>query len=227
MTTVSTAAGLLEDLRAVADPARHPNTHYHGSGEVWGVRMGTLFDIAKRASGMPLPEVERLLDHTAYEPRLSAFCILDFGVRGARVTEEAREARYRLYLDRHDAIDSWGMVDRAAPRVVGGHLRGRSRAPLFDLAASTDPLRRRTAMTAPLLYTRVAEPEGIADLLRLAELLLDDPDPVVSKPVGIALRHAGAVAPEEVVAFLDRHGDAVPAPIRRAARAKLPSSAKP
>ncbi len=43
------------------------------------------------------------------------------------------------------------MVDRAAPRVVGGYLASRDLAPLHELAASAAPLRRRTAITAPLL----------------------------------------------------------------------------
>lgn len=219
----STAAALLADLRAAADPSTYPNRHYRGSGGVLGVRMGTLFDIAKRHADLPLDEVVRLLDEDEYEPRLAAFCVMDFSVRRPRITAAEREERYRLYLDRHDRIDAWDMVDRAAPRVIGAFLRDRSREPLFALAASSDPLRRRTAMTAPLAYTRPAHPEGIADLLRLAELLASDRDPLVSKPVGIALKHAGAVAPDAVSAFLDRMGDRLAAPVRREARAKLPS----
>ncbi|MEN5072860.1 DNA alkylation repair protein [Isoptericola cucumis] len=219
-----TAAALVADLRAVADPVAQPNHHYGGDGEVLGVRMGTLFDIAKRYTTMPLEEVHRLLDEPAYEPRMAAFCVLDFFVRRRSATDAELEARYRVYLDRHDRIDSWGMVDRAAPRVVGGYLRDRSREPLFDLARSADPLRRRTAMTAPLAYTRPPHPAGIADLLRLAELLADDTDPVVRKPVGIALRHAGGADPEAVRAFLDRLGDRLPAPVRRMARDKLPAT---
>ncbi|SKB04055.1 DNA alkylation repair protein [Aeromicrobium choanae] len=218
----STAADLLRELRDAADPAAHPQRHYHGGAGVLGVRMGTVFELAKRHSGMTLGDVGRLLDEREYEPRLAAFCVVDFQVRRKGITDAEREERYDLYLARHDRIDSWDMVDRAAPRVVGQFLRDRSREPLFALAASPDPLRRRTAMTAPLAYTRPAHPEGIADLLRLAELLAADPDPLVSKPVGIALKHAGAVAPDEVRAFLDRLGDRLPAPVRREARAKLP-----
>lgn len=218
----STADGLLAELHAAADPAAYPNRHYHGGAGVLGVRMGTVFELAKRHSGMALSEVERLLEHAEYEPRLAAFCVMDFQVRRPRITDPEREQRYRLYVDRHDAIDTWDMVDRAAPRVVGMYLRERSREPLFELAASADPLRRRTAMTAPLAYTRPAHPAGIADLLRLAELLAGDPDPVVSKPVGIALKHAGAVAPDEVQTFLDRMGERLSAPLRREARSKLP-----
>lgn len=220
---MSTAAELLMDLRTVADPAEHPNRHYKGDGGVMGVRMGTLFDITKRHSaGMPLTEVELLLDEQQYEPRLAAFCVLDFQVRRPRITDAERAERYELYLRRHDSIDSWDMVDRAAPRVIGVFLRNRSRDPLFALAAASDPLRRRTAMTAPLAYTRPAHLEGIADLLRLAEMLADDRDPLVAKPVGIALKHAGAVAPDEVRAFLERMGERLPAPVRREARMKLP-----
>jgi 3-methyladenine DNA glycosylase AlkD len=220
-----TAGSLLADLHAVADPAAFPNRHYTGSGPVLGVRMGTLFDVAKGYAAMPLGEVGRLLAEPAYEPRLAAFCVLDLAVRRRGVTPDERAERYRFYLDHHDAIDAWDMVDRAAPRVVGEHLRDRSREPLLDLAASADPLRRRTAMTAPLAYTRGrTDPAAIADLLRIAELLLDDADPLVRRPVGIALRHAGAVAPEAVTDFLDRCGQRVPARVRRMARDKMPSS---
>jgi 3-methyladenine DNA glycosylase AlkD len=222
-----TADAVVADLRAVADPAAHPNRHYAGDGPVLGVRMGTLFDVAKGYTALPLDEVHRLLDEPAYEPRLAAFCVLDFFVRSRSATDEDRGARYRLYLERHDRIDTWDMVDRSAPRVVGGYLRDRSREPLFELARSTDPLRRRTAVTAPLAYTRPPHPEGIADLLRVVELLAADPDPVVRKPVATALKHAGGANPAAVRAFLDRHGDDLPAPLRRAARVKLPAASTP
>ncbi|WP_277209502.1 DNA alkylation repair protein [Isoptericola croceus] len=218
-----TAESLVADLRAVADPEVHPNRHYRGGGGVLGVRMGTLFDVAKRYTDLPLPEVDRLLDVEEYEPRLAAFCVLDFFVRRSRVTQDEREARYRLYLDRHDAIDAWDMVDRAAPRVVGEALRHRSREPLLDLARASDPLRRRTAVTAPLAYTRPVDTAGIADLLRIAEILATDTDPVVSRAVGTALKHAGAADPAAVRGFLHRLGDRLPAATRRAAREKLPA----
>jgi hypothetical protein len=218
---MTSADALVAELRAVADPTAHPQKHYRGRGGVLSVRMGSLFEIAERYADLPLVEVEKLLDEREYEPRMAAFCILDFAVRRRGVTADERRARHDLYLARHDAIDAWDMVDRAAPRVIGGWLRDRPRDVLFDLAASPDPLRRRTAMTAPLFYTRPAHPAGLADLYRLAGLLLEDADPLVAKPVGIALKHAGAVDPDGVRAFLAEHGDRVPRPIARAAREKL------
>ena len=219
----STAAELLTALHEAADPIAHPHPHFHGSGGVLGVRMGDLFRIAEQHAGMPLSHVYRLLDEPPYEPRMAAFCILDFQVRAPKVTDDERRDRYDLYLARHGAIDAWDMVDRAAPRVIGGYLRDRPRDVLFELAASPDPLRRRTAMTAPLFYTRPRHPEGLVDLFRLAELLLDDRDPLVSKPVGIALKHAGGVDPDGLRAFLSRNGERMSAAAVRAASSKLPA----
>lgn len=220
-----TAADLLAELRAAARPELHPQAHYHGDAGVLGVRMGELFDITKRYARMPIDEIDRLLDEPEYEPRLAAFCVMDFAVRGSR-DEVLRRERYELYLRRHDRIDTWDMVDRAAPRVVGEYLLDRPRDPLFELAASSDPLRRRTAMTAPLAFVRRGDAAARDDLLRLAAVLLDDRDPVVAKPVGIALRHLGGVDPDRLVAFLDAQGERMPRPAFRAAVDKLPAGTR-
>lgn len=117
--------------------------------DAFGIRMRDLFDTARRASAMPLEQVERLFASDLYEVRMGAVCILDFRAKAPRVPTAERLRLYELYLGHHDQISTWDMVDRAAPAVVGGHLLGRSVAPLHDLAASGDPLRRRTAVTAP------------------------------------------------------------------------------
>ena len=188
-----------------------------------GMRMRELFDTVKAAVAMPLSEVALLFEHSAYEVRLGACCILDFRARARRTDDVERRRLFDLYLDHHDAIDDWGMVDRAAPSVVGGYLLGRSKAPLHELAASADPIRRRTAITAPLLWIRHGSAEDLAEVFPLAARLAADPEPVVFKAVGIALKHTGARAPEAVIAFLDEHGDTMGPAVVRAARAKLPS----
>ena len=48
--------------------------------------------------------------------------LLPFQAR-RRSTPEARRAElHHLYLRRHDRIDGWDLVDRAAPHVIGGYL---------------------------------------------------------------------------------------------------------
>jgi hypothetical protein len=212
-----TAAAVVRALQEHAD-AKVVHKHYPGGGPVLGVPMRATFDTAKAFTGLPLGEVERLLDEPSYEGRLAGFCVLDFQARKAKLPNgELCE----MYLRRHDAIDSWDMVDRAAPHVVGRYLLGRSRAPLFELASSADPLRRRTAITAPLYFARFGTAADLVDLFELATLLLDDADPVVSKPVGIALKYAGVLDEPALVAFLDQHAAAMQRPALRYAVEKL------
>jgi 3-methyladenine DNA glycosylase AlkD len=185
-----------------------------------GLRMGDLFEAAKSHQGLPFHEVDRLLDHPAYEVRMAALCILDFRAR-RRIDDAERRALYDLYLDRHDRITTWDMVDRAAPRVVGGWLAGRSPEPLHVLAASPDTLRRRCAITAPLFFVRYGEDADVAGGFAVAAVLAGDPDPTVHRAVGIFLKHAGARDPDATNRFLDVHAPSMPRPALRLAVEKL------
>ncbi|MBA3780887.1 DNA alkylation repair protein [Nocardioides sp. InS609-2] len=186
-----------------------------------GMRMADLFATAKSFTSLPLDEVEALLEHPAYEPRMAAFCILDFQVRG-RLDDEARTERYDLYLRRHDRITTWDMVDRSAPRVVGGHLVGSSLAPLHKLADSAVPLERRTAITAPLYFVKSGSFADLAGGFDLAARLATDAEPVVQNAVGIFLKHAGTADEAGLRSFLDQHAASMPRPGLRLAIEKLP-----
>jgi len=184
----------------------------------FGVRMGTLFAVAKRHTDLPLAEVVRLLAHPAFEPRMAAMCVLDFKARRKGPGHHERGTLARTYLGHHDRITTWDMVDRAAPRVVGLWLVGRDKHLLHDLAVSPEPLRRRTAMTAPLGFL------GTDDLeagFEVAAMLAADPDPLVHKPVGIFLKHAGAHDASRVSMFLDEHAGRMRRPAVRLAVEKL------
>ncbi len=212
---------MMAALREQAKPGEVVHKHYHGSGEVLGVPMRATFDTTKTFTTMEFAEIERLLDESSYEGRLAGFCVLDFKARAKKTADDERQAAYELYLRRHEAIDTWDMVDRAAPHVVGRYLLTRKRDPLFKLARTTDPLRRRTAITAPLYFARFGTSADLADLFAIAELLLDDTDPVVSKPVGIALKYAGVLDEPALRSFLDQHASAMQRPTLRYATEKL------
>jgi len=218
-----TAEALTNALRAESSAAELANVRQRLSPDdnAFGIRMGTLFATAKRYTGMPLDEVDRLLDHPAYEPRMAAYCVLDFKAR-RRLTDDQRRELYDLYLRRHDRITTWDMVDRSAPRVVGGYLTGRSKEPLDELAGSDEPLRRRTAITAPLYFVRSGTADDLADSYLIAGRLASDPEPVVHNAVGIFLKHAGTVDEPTLVDFLDEHAESMSRAAVRLAAEKLP-----
>ena len=152
---------------------------------------------------------------------MAAMCILDFKAR-RRLDAAGRAELAALYLRRHDRITTWDMVDRSAPRVLGGHLAGGSMAPLHELAESAEPLRRRSAITAPLFFVKGGGDADVAAGYELAAGLAADPEPVVHHAVGIFLSHAGTRDPDALRRFLAVHAAAMPRPALRLATELLP-----
>jgi hypothetical protein len=116
--------------------------------------MREVFALAKTVIDMPVPEVRLLLASDEHLHRVGAVSIMDFRARRRRVTDEERAALYELYVDEHDLINTWDLVDRAAPHVVGGYLQDRDRGPLYELSRSSDPWRRRTSVVATWYFIR-------------------------------------------------------------------------
>jgi 3-methyladenine DNA glycosylase AlkD len=222
-TAPTTAAGFVDALRGARSPAELPKIRQRlaPGDDAIGLRMRDVFDIARSAVPMPLEEVEKLFASPLYEARLGALCILDFRARSPRTERPERARLHDLYLDHHDRITTWDMVDRAAPSVVGGHLLDRTCEVLHDLAAAEDPLRRRTAITAPLAFVRWGDDAHVAEVFPLAAVLAGDPDPLVHKAVGIALKHAGARDPRAVSEFLDSYAAVLPRVALRSAVEKI------
>lgn len=103
--------------------------------------------------------------------------------------------------------------------MIGWYLYDKSRQPLYELATAGDPWRRRTAITAAFWFIRQRD---LDDAFALAELLLGDPEELVHKSVGTALREAGQVDADRMVAFLETHYERIPRMTLRYAVEKLP-----
>ena len=223
-----TAAALRKAINAIADPHSIANVANFYKGEtpgnrVMGVAPGKVFPIAKTFAGMRLDDVEALLDAAHYEVRLAAVAIMDFKVRAKSISEADRKALYELYLRRHDRIDTWDLVDRAAPHVVGGWLIGRSKAPLTKLAKSRNPWERRTAIVATYAFIRVGE---IDETFRIAELLAGDPHPYVQMAMASWVREAGKRDQPKLVDFLKRHAKHLSSKSMRDAAKFLPAKVR-
>lgn len=219
-----TAAALRKALAAIADAKAVAKVAGFYKGEapgnrVMGVDFGKTFAVAKTFVAMPLAEVEKLLDDAHYEVRMAAMAILDFKAQARGITDAERKALFDLYIGRHDRVDNWDLVDRAAPRVVGGWLIGRSKAALTKLAKSPNPWERRAAIVATYAFIREGE---IDETFRIAELLAGDAHPYVQMAVASWVREAGKRDQPKLVAFLTRHRERLPAKTMRDASKLLP-----
>ncbi len=182
--------------------------------------MRDVFGVAKAHRDLPLSELDVLLDATAHQIRLAAVCVLDFKAR-AVTTRQERRPLCEQYLRRHDRIDTWDMVDRAAPWVVGGSLDGHDLSELTQLASSPLPIKRRTAITAPLYFVKFGTDEEVERSFEIADQLAQDAETVVHKAVGIFIKHAGRRLPEQQHRFLERHAATMARPGLRLAIAQL------
>ncbi len=215
-------------LRELADPAAVPNTarFFHADAnarstgnKVLGVHMGDVFPVAKRFATLTLGDVERLLDSTYYEVRMGAVSIMDFQARAKHITADQRKALFDLYIRRHDRINNWDLVDRAAPHVVGGYLVDKPRLVLYELARSPNPWERRTAIVSTYYFIRAGD---VDDTFGIAKLLVGDEHELVQKAVGSWIREAGKKDQPRLIRFLKTHAAEMPRTMLRYAVEKLP-----
>jgi 3-methyladenine DNA glycosylase AlkD len=168
--------------------------------------MGRIFALAKECIDMTPAEIERLLDNPLHAARVGAVSVMDWQARRRSTTEDVRRELFELYIRRHDRIDTWDLVDRSAIWVVGEYLADRPRDVLDELARSSAPMRRRTAILSTYAFIRRGD---LDDTYRIAELLLGDEDELVNKAIGWMLREAGKRDEARLLAFLDAHAERI------------------
>ncbi len=175
--------------------------------QIIGVRMATVFALAKEFIYMPTTEIEKLLESPIYEARVGGVSIMDWCARSKKTSAETRKELYELYIRRHDRINNWSLVDRCAPYVVGGYLADKKRDILYKLARSKNTWERRTAIVSTYYFIRKGE---LDDTFNIAEILVNDKQDLVQKAVGGWIREAGKKDSRKLLSFLDKYAATMP-----------------
>ena len=223
-----TGADVRAALQAIAsgDEREKVATFYKGErkdNQVLGVPIGSIFPVAKGFTDLPLTDVEALLDDRCYEVRMAAVAIMDFKARAKSIDPAQRQALFELYMRRHDRIDNWDLVDRAAPHVVGEYLIDSDRSVLDRLAASSNPWERRTAIVATHAFIKKGE---IEPTFSVAERLVDDAHPYVQMAIASWVREAGKRDEARLTEFLKTYAARLPRKTLRDAAKNLAPSTK-
>jgi 3-methyladenine DNA glycosylase AlkD len=197
----------LKTLRSPDVAKSHRHLASDDGDAILGVRMGQVFSLAKEYMAMPLEEVEKMLESPIHEMRVGAVSIMDFQARNRKTAEKRRKELFDLYIRRHDRINTWDLVDRSAPYVVGGYLFDKPRRILYKLARSKRMPERRTAIVSTLYFIGKGDVE---DAFKLAETMLYDKEDLIHKANGWALRFAGDQDRERLLGFLDRYAASMP-----------------
>jgi 3-methyladenine DNA glycosylase AlkD len=187
------------------------------------VTMKQLFDLAKEFTNMQPQEIEKLLLNDKYKIRLGGVCIMDFQARSKKTSENRKKVLFDLYINHHDRVNTWDMVDRAAPFVVGGYLADKPRDILYKLAVSQDMCQRRTAIVATYFFIKQNDLE---DTFKIAEILVYDKEDLIQKAVGGWIREAGKKDVKKLLEFLDKYAKTMPRTTLRYAIEHLDSATK-
>src|ERR1044072_2676496 len=197
----------LTALRSSAVAISHSKLASDDDDIILGVRMGQVFTLAKEFLDMPLQEIETVLDSPIHEMRVGAVSMMDFQARSKKTTEVRRKELFDLYLQRHDRINTWDLVDRSAPYVVGRYLFDKPRKILYKLARSRKMPERRTAIVSTGYFIRQGDTD---DTYKIAEVLLAEKEDLIHKAAGWMLRAAGDVERQKLLSFLDNYAATMP-----------------
>jgi 3-methyladenine DNA glycosylase AlkD len=180
----------------------------YGAGDVFmGVGMGTLFKISEEFIDMAPGEIEKLLESPVHEIRAGAVSIMNKKCRSKKITEEQRKELFDLYIDRHNRINNWDLVDLGAAHVIGRYLFDKPRKVLYQLAKSKEIWERRTAIVSTSYFLMKGQ---VDDTFAIAELLINDEHDLIHKAAGGWVRQAGKTDRKRLQAFLDKHAATMP-----------------
>ena len=185
--------------------------------------MASIFALAKQFVEMPIFEIEKLLQSDYYEARMGAVSIMDFQARNKKTTATRKKELFDLYINCHERINNWDLVDRSAPYVVGGYLFDKPRNILYKLAKSKNVWERRTAIVSTYFFIRQKD---VSDTFKIAELLMHEEHDLVQKAVGSWVREAGKYDKLALIEFLDSFAPLMPTIMLRYATEKLDKKEK-
>lgn len=177
----------------------------YGEGDVFlGIRVPAIRVVVKQWRGLPLDEVDSLLDDAEHEHRLAGVLLLVAAY--PRASAEVVD-RY-LAAVRRGRVNNWDLVDASSEFILGPWLLERDRGLLRALAASNSLWERRVAVLATFGFLKQGD---ASTTLEVAESLLGDREDLMQKAVGWMLRETGKrVSRPALLGFLDAHAAAMP-----------------
>ncbi len=201
-----------EELKKIQRYFKSGEGQYGEGDKFMGVKMGQLFSLAKEFSGMPVSEIEKLLESPIHEVRAGGVSIMDKESRNKKITASRRKEFYDLYMRRHDRINNWDLVDLGCLYMTGSYLFDKPRAILYKLAYSKNIWERRTAILSTCYFIRQGD---LSDTFKIAEILVNDKEDLIHKATGWMLRFAGDKNPQKLLAFLNKHAATMPRTLLR------------
>jgi len=190
----------------------------YGEGDIFiGIKVPVLRTVAKEYLDITLKDLQKILASKYHEARLLALLVM--AGQFSKGDHQQKKIIYELYLKNTRFINNWDLVDASAHHIVGPYLMDKNRAPLYRLAQSDLLWERRIAIMSTFHYIKNHE---FNDTLKIAEMLLSDPEDLIHKAVGWMLREIGKRRLQSEEAFLKKRYQNMPRTMLRYAIEKFP-----
>lgn len=225
-----TATDVLDALHAIENPGRvndylrffKTGPGEYGEGDQFlGIAVPLTREVAKEFKGLDLAELNELVRSPFHEARLCALVILTNRYTRSKNPSERAEL-FALYLDiaRDGFVNNWDLVDVTAPK-IGEYLVTSLDEPmslLTELAAEQSLWLRRLSVLFTFAYLRAGQLQPTIDIVSLH---LRDPEDLMHKACGWALREVGNRDMDALRAYLTAHACEMPRTMLRYAIEKL------
>ena len=201
-----------DELKKIQRYFKSAEGDYGHGDKFMGVKMGTLFAIAKDFGEMPIGEIEKLLESPIHEVRAGAVSIMDKASRNKKISKERLKDFFDLYMRRHDRINNWDLCDLGCLYMTGSYLHEKPHDILYKLARSKNIWERRTAILSTCYFIRQGD---TTDTFGIADILVNDKEDLIHKATGWMLRFAGATDRKRLTSFLDKYAATMPRTLLR------------
>ncbi len=173
----------------------------YAEGDVFlGITVPQTRSVAKKYSGIPLSEVQKIISSEFHEERLLALLVLV--QKFSKASEAERKKIFDFYFGNARFVNNWDLVDLSADKIVGEYLADKDKAMLRDLACSGNLWERRIAIVSTFSFIKR---NSFAETFEVSELLLNDSHDLIHKAVGWMLREVGKRDKASEVRFLKKH----------------------
>jgi len=206
-----TAKFVLSELLSVANPKKaeflkgffKTGKGQYAEGDVMlGIVVPQVRDIVKNNKGIPLSEIQILLESEFHEARLAGLLFLVQQFKKSKKEEERKEI-FDFYLKNAKRANNWDLVDVTCRDVIGGYLLDKGdRDILYKLAESDNLWEQRIAIVSTWTFIKYKD---YTETLALSEKLLNHKHDLMHKAVGWMLREVGKKDKETLVGFLEIH----------------------
>jgi 3-methyladenine DNA glycosylase AlkD len=213
-------------LRRAANPAKaailrrffKTGPGEYGEGDRFlGLTVPQIRALAKQNGSLGAKSLQVLLNSGFHEERLLALLILVS--RFQKGSEAERSRVYRFYVRNLHRINNWDLVDLTAPHIVGPVWFDGGPVPIQRWVTSKNLWERRIAIVATFHFIRQ---NRFGETLKIAGLLLEDPEDLIHKATGWMLREVGKRDRAVLEGFLKKYHRKMPRTMLRYAIERFP-----